>query len=117
MLAVHHGGRSTFPQPGVQQRTLCGEPMRKETIDTWATTLALRNMYGETSLAKKGGKLLLLLLLSLSLSLSLLLLLLVVVVGCCCCFKKVVGITYANNNHFFNARSDLRPKLSRRKRV
>ena len=60
---ISHGGRIHVPQPGVQQRTLCGEPMRKETIDTWATTLALRNMYGETSLAKNGGKKKLLLLL------------------------------------------------------
>ena len=31
-------------------RTLCGEPMRKDTIDIWANALALRNMYGETRL-------------------------------------------------------------------
>ena len=74
-------GGSTKPQPGVQQRTLCGEPMRKETIDTWATTLALRNMYGETSLAKNAGRR--------------------SCCCCCCCFQKVVGVTYPKKNHVF----------------
>ncbi|CAK9084286.1 unnamed protein product [Durusdinium trenchii] len=34
--------------PDLQHLTLCGEPMRRDTIDSWASKVQLRNMYGVT---------------------------------------------------------------------
>ena len=66
--------------------------MRKETIDTWANTLALRNMYGETSLH----------------------FMVEVVVVETLFPKRNVGVTYPQYNHGL-VQDD--PNLSRRKRV
>lgn len=45
---VQVGARVSPSRCVVELRTLCGEPMRKDTINCWANALALRNMYGDT---------------------------------------------------------------------